>query len=409
MTGDRPLRYGLLFGLFFIGHGTYFSALSPYTHSHFGSRAYLVILAGQICFPFGYFAAGVLSDRTRRLRALLVPSLLAHAPLQFFLFQFPHDFAVTLALSAATRFLFAVNFQLITISVLEGGGLLRFGRYRVSGTAAFFGVHLLLFLSESPGLFGAQALGDSFGAGPSVAAENPRLFAFVGLVAIWLTAIVATGIQPQRESRQVYHFRDAARILLRRDTALFFLLSFLFFFGYQLVDFHLGGWLKERGGMQAVYAAWCLAVVLELPFLPLAGWMARRHGLRSLFYVSLVAGLLRFGYLAGSVIGLPLPSPVFSQLLHGLHFTGYYMGAIFRLRATFPEHLFGTANGFYIVFCSALGGMCGNVFYGRLLYQNGNADFFPLFFSAMILQVVLIFGFLFLPTPIERSVTDETS
>ena len=392
------MKYFLLFVFYFIGHGTYFSALSPYTHTNFGSRAYLVVLAGQLCFPVGYFLAGFLSDRTRLLRAILVPALLLHGPLQFLLFSFPDNFALTVALSAAVRLLFAANFQMITIAVLEGGGLLQFGAYRVAGTYSFFFVHLLLFVLEgAANAGGVQRIG---------LLADPHLGSVagpVGLGAMLATALVATRIQPLRQSQVRYHFRDALSILRTPSVAVFFCFSFFFFFGYQLVDFHLGQWLKSRGGMRDVYLAWCLAVVLEIPFLPLAGRISRRFGIHSLFYISLLSSVLRFAYLAAAAGGLELPSAVYSQVLHGLHFGGFYMGALFSLRSYFPEHLFGTGNGLYTVLCAALGGISGNALYGKLLYLTGSPDFFPLFFSAMLLQVALFFGFLFLPAPVERS------
>ena len=398
------MKYFLLFVFYFIGHGTYFSALSPYTHTNFGSRAYLVILAGQLCFPVGYFLSGILSDRTRRLRSILVPALVLHGPVQYLLFSFPDSFALTVALSAVARLLFAANFQMITIAVLEGAGVLRFGSYRVAGTYSFFLIHLILFLIES-----SASAGRTPGTG---LLADPRLGSVagpIGLCAMWATALVATRVQRLRKSEATYYFRDAVAILKRPAVSVFFGFSFLFFFGYQLVDFHLGQWLKDRGGMRDVYLAWCLAVVIEIPFLPLAGRIARRFGIHALFYISLASALLRFGYLAAVTAGWALPSPVYSQLLHGLHFGGFYMGALFSLRAYFPEHLFGTGNGLYTVLCAALGGIAGNTLYGNLLYLGGSADFFPLFFSAMLLQVALIFGFLFLPAPVQRSGIHETS
>ncbi len=391
------MTYVLLFVFYFLGHGTYFSALSPYTHSNFGERAYLVILAGQLCFPIGYVLAGVLSDRTRRLRSIAVPTLLLHGPLQFLLFCFPDDFLVTVVLAALVRLLFAMNFQMITIAVLEGAGVLRFGTVRVAGTYSFFFVHLILFLVESYLMGVGQVTFLPAGLGPGTVAGP------VGWFAMWASAIVALRMQPNRTSEVTYYFRDAASVLRKPPVVAFFLFSFVFFFSYQLVDFHLGQWLKERGGMRDVYLAWCLAVLLEIPFLPLAGRIADRFGVHALFYVSLGSAVLRFAHLAGVSAGLALPSPLFSQLLHGLHFGGYYMGALFSLRSYFPDHVFGTGNGLYTMFCAAGGGIAGNVVFGNLLYRGGNADFFPLFFVALVLQVVLFFGFLFLPVPKQRT------
>src|SRR5690606_12613158 len=122
---------------------------------------------------------------------------------------------------------------------------------------------------------------------------------------------------------------------------------------------------------------------------PLAARLARSRGIHMLFLIATAAGVLRFLWICLDILGYS-PWPVLlSQPLHGIQFAGYYMGAIFTLRALFPDHLFGTANGIYMLTAAAGGGMVGNVFYGRWLNQLGSASdpnsFLPLFFSAMLI------------------------
>ena len=399
------MNYFLLFFLFFIGHGVYFSSLSPYTHTAFGSDSWLVFLAGQISFPFGYFLSGYISDRFRVLRGFMVVSLLIHAPAQYFLFSFPENLHMTIALSGITRFLFAVNFQLITIAALEGAGQDNFGKKRSLGTVSFFLIHLYLFLAET-NLLPLPMLEDSQSQGSA-----GRL----GLVFHLFTALVALTMPRHRRSHEAYFFKDAMRVLLRGRVALFFLVSFLFFVSYQLVDYYLGQYLNRKGGMSLVYLGWCLAVVFEIPFLPLTARILRRYNLNSLFLLATGAGALRFLWLSLDTLGASPVPIVFSQLLHGIQFTGYYMGGIFFLRRFFPEHLYGTGSGAYTVICAALGGMVGNLVYGRILYSDialfptawapalGSefGPFFPLFFSAFLIQAALFFGFIFMPAPPE--------
>lgn len=55
------------------------------------------------------------------------------------------------------------------------------------------------------------------------------------------------------------------------------------------------------------------------------------------------------------------------QLIHGIQFMSYYMGAIFYLKSALPDHLYGSVHGLYFLVGNAPGGITGNVLLGRLL------------------------------------------
>ncbi len=370
----------------------------------FGSDARFVFLAGQMAFPAGYFIAGYLSDRFRTIRGLLVPMVLLHAPCQFFLYWPELDLPAATVLGGITRFFFAANMQLLTIATLEALELRGFSISRSAGTLGFFVVHIILFTLETqfPGLLATEV--SASGTGGRAGSMFLVVFAFACLF-----------VQKERRASDQYFFMEAFKVLKHRPVALFFAISFVYFSGYQTVDYYLGGYLDQRYGMAGVYGGWCLATLLELPFLPLCARIHARFGSTPLFLVGTGAGILRFGLFYWDSLE-PVPGLILTQLLHGIHFTGYYMGTIFRLRHFFPDHLYGTGQGLFMVLATASGALIGSYLAGLLLEitatghdpsrsgPSGSADlqYGPVFLASLIIHALVFFSFLLMQDPEKR-------
>ncbi len=249
---------------------------------------------------------------------------------------------------------------MIAIAVLEEKGTIRFGGLRAWGTAGFFTIHFALFL-------GGGILAPFFP--PFTAGWDASLVGQGGSIFYILAAFIAIKVSRYRQSHEEYHFSAALNRILQPGVMSFFVVSFFFYFAYQLVDYYVGQYIEKSAGMDIVYGGWALAVIFEIPFLALSGRLYRRHGIKPFFLLSTGAGALRFGWLALSSLQGWEVSPLYSQILHGVHFTGFYMGAIYWLRATFPNHLYGTGYGAYIIFASSLGGALGSMVFGSLLGQ----------------------------------------
>lgn len=388
--------YILLYFIYFLGHGAYFSTLSPYIISAYGENSTVIFFASQLGFPLGYFASGYISDKIGIIRPLLIITILIQTPLQFLIYS-DLDLPYVMIAATGTRFFFAFNFQLITIAALEGGGMVKFGEFRAYGTVGFFLIHALLFFGENAG-FGHINIG-----------SDSAVFAGkTGCIFLFLSIIPASFIQKKRISGEKYYFMDAIKILKKPDIILFFILSFFFYFSYQVVDYYLGAYLKNAGGMRMVYAAWALAVILEIPFMPLSSriFHFKKHNI--LFLISTITGTIRFAILSMDASGIPTISILFTQLLHGIHFTGYYMGSIFRIKNLFPGHLYGTGYGLYIIITASAGGMIGNLIMGKLFHptrisekiiSTGTAshNFTEIFAISMLIHFVLFFCFIILP------------
>ncbi|MCB1171201.1 MAG: MFS transporter [Leptospiraceae bacterium] len=398
--------YAILYFLYFLGHGSYFSTLSPYMLERFGSDARFVFLAGQAAFPLGYFVAGYLSDRFQAIRGILVPLVILHAPCQFFLYWPDLGLDGAIALGGLTRFFFAANMQLLTIATLESLELKGFSISRSAGTLGFFLVHLVLFFLEVqfPGLLATEASGSGTGGR-------------IGSAFLLIFAVACFFVQKNRKGSQQYFFHEAFAILGRPAVLLFFLVSFVYFAGYQTVDYYLGGYLNSRYGMAGVYGGWCLATLLELPFLPLCARIHARYGSTPLFLVGTLAGVLRFALLYADSLS-HLPGLIFVQLLHGIHFTGYYMGTIFRLRFFFPEHLYGTGQGMFMILATAAGALVGSYLAGGLLdisqplppeKSSEELQYGPVFLASLVVHLAVFFSFLLMQEPEKRKLSGQTA
>ncbi len=385
--------------LFFLGHGAVFTTMSPFLLSKFGSDSNLIFLAGQISHPVGYFLTGYISDRTRTIRTHLVAGLALYGIVQLALFSATSVLEAS-AWYAAMRLLVGVNIQLSTIAVLEGRGTANFPRIRTGGTVGFFLIQGLLYLYE-------ESAKNGFVAAHFPRTDHAPVIAWLSFALLILAAASATLIQPNRQSHDEYYVADVVRLLKKPRVILFFVLSFAFYFSYQLVDFYLGSFLDKSGGMSSVYAGWCIAVIVEIPFMPLTARIVERWGIRSLIFISTIFGMVRYGWISMAILGYPVPNAIFSQLLHGIHYTGFYIGSVYWLRAIFPDHLYGTGNGAYNVLAAALGGISGNLVFGWILFHGhgatyagiSTAHYLPLFGSAAAIQLLILIAFLFFKDP----------
>lgn len=374
--------YFALFFTYFLGHGAYFSAMSPYIMERFPASADHMILVAQIASPIGTLLAGYVSDKTRLLRLPLVISLLGFGVSQVVFFQPIPELGV-FAATVLLRIFLSGSGQLIIISCLEAGSG-RFARARTAGTVGFCFIQLVLFWVETSGV---------------IRHSSPGVFAQYAAVFHVLTALFALGVPLHRRSHEEYHFRAAAHRMIQPRVLAFFALSFIFYGCYQLVDYYLGRFLQLRGGMGQVYLGWGFSVVFEIALMPFTALIFEKFPARFLFLVSLASGLGRFVWLYLAVDNASLP-PYLSQLLHGLHFTGFYTAAIYLLQRVFPPHLYGTGHALYTVVAASAGGIAGNLLTGALLGPGpGAAEFAPVFALAVILHFLLLAAFSLIPLP----------
>lgn len=374
--------YFALFFVYFLGHGAYFSAMSPHIMGRFPASADHINLVSQISSPLGTLLAGYISDKTRLLRLPLVVSLAGFGIAQVAFFQEIPVSGIFVA-TVLLRIFLSASGQLIILSCLEAGTG-SFARARTAGTVGFMVIQLALFGVQSS---------------PLAAQTNPAVLAQIAACFHFLTAFIALGVPVHRRSHEEYHFRAAANRILEPRVLFFFAGSFVFYGCYQLVDYYLGRFLQLTGGMGQVYLGWGLSVLFEMALMPFTALIFDKMPTRLLFLVSLAAGLGRFLWLYLAVD--PAGPPAFlSQILHGLHFTGFYAAAIYLLQRIFPPHLYGTGHALYTVLAASAGGITGNLLTGAVLGAGpGAAQFAPVFASVAVLHCLLLLAFSFVRLP----------
>lgn len=384
-----PLFFAsFIYFLFFLGHGSYFTSLSPHMLHRFGDRARYVFFAGQLLYPVGYFFAGWISDYTRRVRSLLILFLILQTPLQHALFLPELPFEMCVVSAAVTRFFFAANTQLLNIATLETLNFKGFSVSRSAGTVGFLFVQVGMLLLE---LYAFE------NASPEVQSGRGGQW---GAAFMLLTAAFAFIFPARRTSHTDYFFKDALRVIREKRLLPFFVLSFLFYLAYQVVDYYLGGYLRQTGGMPFVYGGWALGVLIEIPFMQMTERLLQRFGLRSVLLIAIGAGALRFVILALDAAGLMRGFVLPQQVLHGIHFTGFYMGTVYLIRRVFPAHLFGTGMGLFMVLAVSSGGTLGSMLTGLFLREQFSASPYAwIFGTAAGLHVLVFSGFLFLSLP----------
>ncbi|MEM7179447.1 MAG: MFS transporter [Spirochaetota bacterium] len=355
------MQYVFLFFFFFTGLGANLANLSPYVLSHFPDTAKLVFLALQISMPLGNLFAGWISDKTANIRIFSNLGLGLLVPVQFFLYRFPESAYYSAFFSFAIGFLLTANMQWISIALLEDKGENRFSRIRSAGTVGFMCIQLFLYLLADTkwGAVPGTDIGKNFGA-------------FLYLPAFFLSF----SLPKQRKSKQTFHFKDALQFIQQKFFLVFFLVSFCYYFSYQLIDNYLGKYIQISIGLQAVFFSWFVAVILEIPYLFYLPKIVEKWGNFAILYLSLISAAIRFSLLAYTVYYFSEGLLWLSQTLHSFVYVGFYMGAIYCFRQKVPHHLYGSVFGLHSIFAQSFGFAMGNLVMGTLLAKPWNQNLF---------------------------------
>jgi predicted MFS family arabinose efflux permease len=384
--------YFVILFFFFVGLGANLASLSPYVLSHFDEKAEWIFLCVQICMPIGTFFAGWISDKTKRIRIFAIFGILLLTPTQYFLFYYKDSWITTAMIAGFQRFLLSSNFQWISIGAMEAKGDHKYSKIRSFGTLGFLFVQLFLYT------FTIMDLGFQF--------ETPAQTGSFGAYAYLLCLIPAFFLPAKRVSKTEFQFKEAWELVQRKHIRYFFLIAFFYYSAYQITDNYLGRFFQMKLGLESVFFVWLVAVSLEIPFLLLVSKISLRYGINSLFYFSLVAGVIRFGFLAFGFWGISDSFLLFFQFPHAILFAGFYMGTILWLRKESPPHIYGSVYGLYSIFSQSMGGIFGNLICGQLLHANWGTyiqtnwakgidssllNFFPIFLYGGILFSSLLF------------------
>lgn len=370
----------ILYFITYLGLGAYFVSLSPYILQKFKENSQYIFLSSQITYPLGYFLAGWISDKTKRLKIYGILFSLFLFPTQFLLFDPKQSFWIAFICSGLIRFLFAALIQILQIAALEKIHFYGFSVSRSSGTFGFLIIQILMFFMESFVLDQKQSL-------DVITSRGGQISSWIHI----LTFILCFFILPKkRNSESRYYFKEVLEIIKKENLSIFFILSFFYYMAYQIVDFYLGRYFQTIGSMKFVYLSWIIAVLLEIPFFYHSQKLIHRFGLKTLFLVSLFFGFLRFFLMFLNHIYFHSQLIILTQIFHGIHFTGYMAGSVYFFHKKFPEQYFGTSFGLFIVFSLSFGSILGNLLYGEILKLfSYDIGFGILFFLSFVIHLLL--------------------
>ena len=378
-----------IFNIFFlfVGLAVFLSSTSSYVLTNFSEHATTILVGTQIAQTSGNFFSGWLSDRSKWIQFLLIPGLLFSAFFHFFAFQFPSDWILSFVFLFGTRFFLSFNFQLMSIGIIESKGEDSFTRYRVSGTIGFLVSQLFFYLVLEYKL---------------ILFKDPNFVASFGSIFYFFCLFLSFWTPKFRISRKPFYFRKALVTIQNPKITFFFLFSFLFYAAYQITDNYMGKYFEILGGTKAIFLAWFLSVIIEVPFLFFSPYLIHRWSLYSVIFASLFCGSIRF-----FILFLFVDSMEFSkyflllQMTHSVLFAGFYIGGFYFLRKYTSSEVYGSVSGLYSIFSMLLGGISGNLICGFLLNAENSslskASFQNLFlFSASIfLTLIPLFFFLY--------------
>lgn len=364
-----------------MGLGAYFVSLSPYILHRFQEDSHYIFLSGQLAYPLGYFLSGWISDKTKKLRIYGILLSFFLFPLQNLLFDYHQPFWVILIVSGLVRFLFAALIQILQIAALEKIHYLGFSISRSAGTLGFLMIQIFMFLLETFYFTQTPPL-------EIITSRGGKLSSYAHL----FTLLLCIAILPEkRQSESQYFFKEVLGIIKEQKIYTFFVISFFYYFAYQIIDFYLGRYFQLLGGMPFVYLGWILAVLLEIPFFFYSQKFIFRYGLKTIFLLSLFSGFLRFFLMYFNSLYFDSQWILLTQFLHGIHFTGYMAGSIYFFHKKFPEKYFGTAFGLFMVVSLSLGSILGNFVYGHVLHLFSYKEGYKILFLISFITFFILF------------------
>lgn len=192
---------------------------------------------------------------------------------------------------------------------------------------------------------------------------------FTGYIGLMGIAFFITLFQPARARLLQAPIRRSLRDLLaRRGFPLFLLSVFCAALTLGTVSPFLSLYLDGIGASEGTIGlAWTLAAITEIPVMLGSGILVRRIKARGLLIVAFVVLAVR--WFALSFIQNPFWA-LMTQLLHGLSFGAYWIGAVNLVNDWAPEGLETTAMAVLTIVASGLasivGSLLGGFFYDHL-------------------------------------------
>lgn len=352
--------------------------MGPYVFSELNIHSPgIIFLSGQVTMPLGTFLTGYVSDKTLRIR-LPVVTMSIITGISVYLFSQVHLFnhQVLIASLCFGLFMFAMGgiLSLINVSYLQNGfDSNLFGRVRLFGTAGFALPNaVLMFIKISP----------------STAIQLSSWFFIVSTTALFL-------LPPGRDIAYLKHEEISWRRIRKLSGSMLFLsftfIMFLFFFSFSTAEYLISDYIRNFPfPLEPVPFAWLLGTLVEILLFFISPYILARHGAVFLIGMSFAAGVLRLFILSWFVREDVI---LYSQFLHGIQFSGAYLGSLIYIKEKAHPQRLGSAQALFTTNSKAMGTGSGAYILGNIAGGGKFAEAFEIAAWASFLGLVLLIWF----------------
>jgi len=372
--------FKIWFFLFFCGMGFLIPQISAYFYNELKIESPgTIFLTGQLLMPVGALLSGYISDKTLHARNIIfIKSILAAISIYFlaaisqgkykeYIFEYALFFwpAVTFAVGGII--------PLIDVFFLQSDNdPVYFGHSRLYGTAGFLSANIpFLFLKIDP--------------------SEIMKFSFVFILASsFLLYFFPEKRKPRQSEKASVHLDQFYKIIKSKLMLFFLIMMFFFFFGYSTAEYIISAYLADVDFIVSpIPFIWIIGTSVEIIFFMVSPLIIKKKGIMAILGFGLIAGAVRNFILWALSPGFLV---LISQFLHGVQFSGGYMGSLLFLeKKTHPRRL-ATAQAIYLIFSRSLGAGAGAYFLGNLASEK---EFKSVFLIAAIFSFIsfLIFWF----------------
>jgi len=344
--------------------------ISPFIYSELKIKTpgYIFLIA-QLALPLGTFITGYLSDKLLHVRYFsFTLTLVAGFSLMYLSGTDNSESDTLIPLYTWSLFMFAMGgiIPLINVSYLQNGFDPEiFGRVRLFGTLGFAIPNaVLLFIPMQP----------------SQAIFWGSLFMLLSTNFIFF---LPAGRNIADHEKEIISLHKVWQLLKAPPFLLFLLITATFFFSFSTAEYVISDFVANLNfAVKPVPFIWLGGTIIEIGVFFISPILIRKYGPLFLIGMGLFAGLLRYTLTVSFTAHWAI---ILSQLLHGIQFSGGYLGALLYLKKKTQSQRLGTAQALYTTFGRASGTGAGAYFLGNLA---GTGAYNYVFFISIIVTII---------------------
>jgi len=325
--------------------------VGPYVFSELNIQAPgIIFLFGQVAMPIGTFLTGYISDKTLRIRyPVVVMSIITGIAAYLFSIVHLYNHQIIYASIFFGLFMFAMGgiISLVNVSYLQNGFKSNsFGRVRLFGTLGFaLSNAVLMFIKINP----------------STAIKISSGFFIISTAALYL---LPQGRDITFQTQEQISWSRIRKLSGSPFFLFFILIMFLFFFSFSAAEYLVSDYIKNFSfPLEPVPFAWLIGTLVEVLLFSISPFILTKYGSVFLIGISFGAGILRLFILAWfsreDVV-------LFSQFLHGIQFSGAYLGSLIFIKEKAHPQRLGSAQALFTTYSRAMGTGSGAFILGNI-------------------------------------------